>query len=213
MRLVCSVNHEGPSLQQMVKWRILPGIDHCGPSLLFCHDVHGLKEGFLSSLSLLRGNLAPRVCLLVVSRLHGLTLRHFAPVCSCHLDSLTSWRLVIAQEAVRVFFFSAPWLGSAQGCWNMKVLQPSLSCFSHFPPVLVSAHFWPCTLSDSWRTNPTNILNTESFCRVWFAHFRTSFFAIASSSENWQIKWHRSCTKSPLLAWTTVISRRRNWER
>ena len=35
--------------------------------------------------------------------LFGLTLRPFPPVCSCHLDSLTRWRLVIAQEAARVF--------------------------------------------------------------------------------------------------------------
>ena len=47
-----------------------------------------------------------RVCLLDVSRLLGLTLRHFAPVCSCLRDSLTRWRLAIVQEAVRVFSFS-----------------------------------------------------------------------------------------------------------
>ena len=43
-----------------------------------------------------------RVCLLDVSRLLGLTLRHSAPVCCCHRDSLTRWRLAFAQEAVRV---------------------------------------------------------------------------------------------------------------
>ena len=37
-----------------------------------------------------------------VSRLLGLTLRHSAPVCSCHRDSLTRWRLALAQEAARV---------------------------------------------------------------------------------------------------------------
>ena len=46
-----------------------------------------------------------RVCLLDVSRLLGLTLRHFAPVCSSHRDSLTRWRLATVQEPVRVFFF------------------------------------------------------------------------------------------------------------
>ena len=46
-----------------------------------------------------------RVCLLVVSRLLGLTLRPFAPVCSCHWDSLTHGRLAIVQEAMRVFLF------------------------------------------------------------------------------------------------------------
>ena len=48
-----------------------------------------------------------RVCLLDVSRLLGLTLRHSAPVCSCHRDSLTRWRLAFAQEAVRVVSSSA----------------------------------------------------------------------------------------------------------
>ena len=43
-----------------------------------------------------------RVCLLDVSRLLRLTLRHSAPVCSCHQDSLTRWRLAFVQEAVRV---------------------------------------------------------------------------------------------------------------
>ena len=43
-----------------------------------------------------------RVCLLDVSRLLGLTLRHSAPVCSCHRDSLTRWRLALAYEAARV---------------------------------------------------------------------------------------------------------------
>ena len=37
-----------------------------------------------------------------VFRLLGLTLRHSAPVCSSHWDSLTRWRLALAQEAARV---------------------------------------------------------------------------------------------------------------
>ena len=40
-------------------------------------------------------------CLLVVSRLLGLTLRPSAPVFSCHLDFVTHWRLALAQEALR----------------------------------------------------------------------------------------------------------------
>ena len=43
-----------------------------------------------------------RCSLLDVSRLLGLTLRPSAPVCCCHQDSLTRWRLVLAQEAARV---------------------------------------------------------------------------------------------------------------
>ena len=39
-----------------------------------------------------------RVCLPVVSRLLGLTLRPSAPVCSCHRDSLTCWRLALAKN-------------------------------------------------------------------------------------------------------------------
>ena len=73
---------------------------------LFCHDVHGLKEGFLSFFVTFVMESCSRVCLLVVSRLLGLTLYHFTPVCSCHRDSLTRGRLAFSQEAVRVFFFS-----------------------------------------------------------------------------------------------------------
>ena len=39
--------------------------------------------------------------ILDVSRLLGLTLRPSAPVCCCHQDSLTRWRLALAQEAAR----------------------------------------------------------------------------------------------------------------
>ena len=44
----------------------------------------------------------PRGSLLDVSRLLGRTLRPSAPVCCCHQDSLTRWRLAFAQEAARV---------------------------------------------------------------------------------------------------------------
>ena len=69
---------------------------------LFCHVFDGIK-GVLFSLFVTFVLLScSRVCLLDVSRLPGLTLRHSAPVCSCHRDSLTRWRLALAQEAVRV---------------------------------------------------------------------------------------------------------------
>ena len=42
-----------------------------------------------------------RGSLLNVSLLLGLTLRPSAPVCCCHRDSLTRWRLALAQEAAR----------------------------------------------------------------------------------------------------------------
>ena len=69
---------------------------------LFCHDVHGIKEGLLSFFVTLVLVSCSRVCLLVVSRLLGQTLRHFPPVCYCHQDSLTRGRLAFEQEAVRV---------------------------------------------------------------------------------------------------------------
>ena len=48
----------------------------------------------------------PRVGLLDVSRLLGLTLRHFVPVCCSYRDSLTRWRLALVQEVVK--FSCAP---------------------------------------------------------------------------------------------------------
>ena len=152
-----------------------------------------------------------RVCLLVVSRLLGLTLRLFAPVCSCHRDSLTRGRLAIVQDAVRVFFSSVSSIGSARddicpvvsGSLRGMSLRAVLKCerpaalvklfftLLSFPCISAqflttcSAYAWArskcatswwveCTISDTWRTNPTNILNTESFCHVWFAHLRAS---------------------------------------
>ena len=80
----------------------------------FCHDVHSIKKGFLSFFVTFVMESSSRVCLLVVSRLLGQTLRHFTPVCSCHRDSLTRVRLAIVQEAVRVFFFSVSSIDSAR---------------------------------------------------------------------------------------------------
>ena len=59
------------------------------------------RKFFCLSLSLLCVSLAPAF----VCSLPPLTLRHFAPVCSCHWYSLTRLRLAVVQEAVRVIFF------------------------------------------------------------------------------------------------------------
>ena len=78
-------------------WQVLS----TGVFTLFCHDVHGFTEEFLSFVTFVFVSCS-HVCLLVVSRLLGLTLRRFAPVCSCHRDSLTRGKLAFEQEAVRV---------------------------------------------------------------------------------------------------------------
>ena len=77
-----------------------------GAFTLFRHDVHGFTEDFLSFFVTFVLVSCSRVSLLVVSRLLGLTLRPFGPVCSCHQDSLTRGRLAIVQEAVLCVFFS-----------------------------------------------------------------------------------------------------------
>ena len=68
-----------------------------GAFTLFCHvfmvSMKVCSPFFLS---------CPRVCLLDVSCLLGLTLRPSAHVCCCHRDSLTRGRLAFEQEAVRV---------------------------------------------------------------------------------------------------------------
>ena len=76
-----------------------------GAFTLFCHVVHGFTEDFISFFVTFVLVSSSRVCLLDVLRLLGLTLRHFAPVCNCHRDSLTLWRLATVQEPVRVIFF------------------------------------------------------------------------------------------------------------
>ena len=64
-----------------------------GPSRCFAMWLMVSRKIFSPSLSLFMLVSCSRACLLVVSRLLGLTLRHFAPVCSCHRDSLTHWSL------------------------------------------------------------------------------------------------------------------------
>ena len=183
---------------------------------LFCHDVHGFTVELLSFFVTFVIVSCSRVCLLVVSRHLGLTLRPFAAVCSCHQDSLTRKRLAIVQEGVRVFLFSVFSIGSARddmcpvfsGSQREMSLQAMLkyegpaassNCFSLFHPFLESALFltiysgcaWArskcdtswcveCTLQDWWRTNPTNLLNTDSLCRVCFMHFRVYFLSHCS---------------------------------
>ena len=75
--------------------------------------VHGIKEDLLSPSVTFVLLSCPRVCLLDVSRLLGLTLRLSAPVCCCHRDSLTRGRLAVVQEAV-CSFFSVFSFGSAR---------------------------------------------------------------------------------------------------
>ena len=89
----------GFSLQQISKWRNLPGVVHLGLHVVlpWCSWFHGNFSLFVTF-----GIVScSRVCLLVVSRLLGLTLRPFASVCSCHWDSLTRGRLAIQQIFVK----------------------------------------------------------------------------------------------------------------
>ena len=80
-------------------------VSSTGAFTLFCHVVHGFTNDLISFFVTFVLLSCSRVCLLDVSRLLGLTLRHFAPVCSCHRDSFVRWRLAIAHEAARVIFF------------------------------------------------------------------------------------------------------------
>ena len=74
---------------------------HClSPTHLAGDGTALLLFSFLVLLFCTRGSL------LDASRLLGLTLRPSAPVCCCHRDSLTRWRLALAQEAVRGPLFS-----------------------------------------------------------------------------------------------------------
>ena len=98
LHVVGSVMHERPSPQQMAKWRNLPGVVHWGLHVVLPRGWWYLGRflfSFLVTFVLLSSS---RVCLLDVSRLLGLTLRPSAPVCSCHWDSLTCWRLALAQK-------------------------------------------------------------------------------------------------------------------
>ena len=87
----------------MAKWRNLPGVVHWGFHVVLPR-VPGIKEGLLAPFFPIMLLSWPRVCLLDVSRLLGLTLRPSAPVSCCHRDSLTRWRLASVQEAARVIF-------------------------------------------------------------------------------------------------------------
>ena len=106
MLVVGSVEHERPSLQQMAKWRNLPGVVHSGPSSCFAMWFVVSRKMFSPFFVSFVTVSCSHVCLLVVSRLLGPTLRPFAPVCSCHRDSLTRGRLATVLEAVRVLCFS-----------------------------------------------------------------------------------------------------------
>ena len=97
------LKHERPSQQQMAKWQNLPGVVHCELHVVLPR-VHGFNEGLLSFFLLS----CPRVCLLDVCCLLGLTLRPSAPVCSCHQVSLTRRKLAFEQEAVRVSSSHSP---------------------------------------------------------------------------------------------------------
>ena len=98
------IKHERSSLQQMAKWRNLPGVAHWGLHVVVPRASNSY-DGLLSFFSFLS---CPRVCLLDVSCLLGLTLRPSAPVCCCHRDSLTRGRLAFEQEAVRVSSSHSP---------------------------------------------------------------------------------------------------------
>ena len=113
MHVVGSVMHEWTSLQQMAKWWNLPDIVHWGFHIVlpWCSWFHDRTSLLLCHFVIVS---CSRVCLLVVSRLHGLTLRPFALVRGCHRDSLTRGRLASVQEAVRVFFFSVFSFGSTR---------------------------------------------------------------------------------------------------
>ena len=111
-----------------------------GAFTLFCHDVHGFTEDFLSFVTFVFVSCS-RVCLLVVSRLLGLTLRPSAPVCCCHRASLTRWRLAFQQEGLELLLLRLPICSFESQCasWfltaceecpfkrsgRMKVLLPS----------------------------------------------------------------------------------------
>ena len=87
----------------MAKWRNLPGVVHWGH-----HVVLPRFQGFYEGLLFFSFVVLPTHCLLDVSCLVGLTLRHFAPVCCCHQDSLTRGRLAFEQEVVRVSYSHSP---------------------------------------------------------------------------------------------------------
>ena len=100
LHVVRSIKHERPSLQQMAKWRNLPGVVHWG-----LHVVVPRASNFFEGLLVL-------FFLVVVlpTRLSARCLLSSRPdtafIRSCLLLPLTRGRLAFEQEAVRVFFFS-----------------------------------------------------------------------------------------------------------
>ena len=85
----------------------------------------------------------------VCSMLPFLTLRHSAPVCSCHRDSFTLWRLALAQEAARVvpsassqLFFCSPMCLVISGNLRGRSLQARWTYES--PASLVNLFFTHC---------------------------------------------------------------------
>ena len=201
--IVGSVTHERPSLQQMAKWRNLPVLS-TGAFTLFCHVVHGFKEDFISFFVSFVLVSCSRVCLLDVSRLLGLTLRHFAPVCFCHRDFLTCW----IRRKPHVLSFSA-----SSRCMCLVVSDSLLGRSIHAmlkyegSASLVKLFFTPSSnpcLSRSVRpyiretpgrarnvshpgalnvpsrivrTNQTNFLNTDSLVCDFFVQVRGCFQA------------------------------------
>ena len=151
MYIVGSVEHERPSLQQMAKWRNLPGVVHWGLHVVLPRGrwYHWRFFSFFVTFVLLSSS---RVCLPVVSRLLGLTLRPSAPVCSCHRVSLTRVRLALAQEAVRVssassrlFFCSSMCLVISDNLRG-KALQAMRTYEG--PASLVTSWSFECSLQD-----------------------------------------------------------------
>ena len=104
----------------MAKWRKLPGRGRRGFYVAWLRILVFFKRRLLSFFVFLV--VLPTRCLLDVSRLLGLTLRPSAPVCCCHWDSLTRWRPVFVQEAVRVSSSHSPRLVSLQALLKFEVL-------------------------------------------------------------------------------------------
>ena len=168
-----------------------------GAITLFCHLVHGFTEGFLSfSVTLVQVSCS-RVCLLVVSRLLGQTLRHFAPVWCCHRDSLTRWRLAnCARSRACSLFSQSSRLVPAHDDMCLVVsdtrkvssryVEIWRSCihFSSFPCFL---HSFRLYIRDT-RGRARNVLHpgafSESLCCDLFVHLRGYFQANAPFDQS-----------------------------
>ena len=115
MHIVGSVKHERNSLTACGKVATSARCCPPGPSRCFATWMMVSWALFILLLCHFCAPFCSRNCLLDVSRLLGLTLRHSACVCSCHRDSSTRWRLALAQEAACVvssmfsrLFFCSP---------------------------------------------------------------------------------------------------------